>query len=54
LTKLLNEIGYEITALHDDETNDAFNTHVSWVEIKKPGTLTTSKAHQALAQIVSK
>lgn len=54
LTKLLNEIGYEITTLHDDENDDAFYTHVSWVEIKKPGTLTTSKAHQALAQIVSK
>jgi SAM-dependent methyltransferase len=54
LTKLLNAIGYEITALHDDETGDAFNTHISWVEIKKPGVLKTVKAAQAMAQIIVK
>ena len=54
LTKLLNAIGYEITALHDDETGDAFNTHISWVEIKKPGDLETVKAAQAMAQIIVK
>jgi SAM-dependent methyltransferase len=54
LTKLLNTIGYEITAFHDDETDDAFNTHISWVEIKKPGVLKTVKAAQAMAQIIAK
>ena len=54
LTKLLNEIGYEITALHDNETDDAFNTHVSWIEIKKPGDLKTVKAAQAMGQIIAK
>jgi hypothetical protein len=54
LIKLLKEIGYEITALHDDETGDAFNTHISWVEIKKPGDLKTVKAAQAMAQIIVK
>jgi hypothetical protein len=54
LTKLLNAIGYEITALHDDETGDAFNTHISWIEIKKPGDLKTVKAAQAIAQIIAK
>lgn len=54
LTTLLNAIGYEITALHDDETGDAFNTHISWAEIKKPGDLKTVKAAQAMAQILSK
>ena len=54
LTKLLNEIGYEITALHDDKTDDAFNTHVSWVEIKKPGDLKTVKAAQAIGQVLTK
>ena len=54
LTKLLNAIGYEITAWHDDETGDAFNTHISWVEIKKPGDLETVKAAQAMAQIIVK
>jgi hypothetical protein len=46
LTKLLNAIGYEITALHKDETGDAFNTHVSWAEIKKPGELKQSRPHR--------
>ena len=54
LIKSLNAIGYEITALHDDETGDAFNTHISWVEIKKPGDLETVKAAQAIAQILPK
>lgn len=54
LTKLLKEIGYEIIESHDVETGDAFNTHVSWVDIKKPGELKTVKAHQALAQIITK
>ena len=54
LTNLLNEIGYEITALHDNKTGDAFNTHISWVEIKKPGDLETVKLAQAMAQILPK
>ena len=54
LVKLCDEIGYEINELHDVETGDAFNTHVSWVEIKKPGNLRTVKAAQALAQIIPK
>jgi hypothetical protein len=51
LIKLFNDIGYEIIALHDNKTGDAFDTHISWVEIKKPGELKTVKASQALAQI---
>jgi hypothetical protein len=54
LTTLLNAIGYEITAFHNNETGDAFNTHISWVEIKKPGVLKTVKAAQAMAQIIPK
>ncbi len=52
LVKLCDEIGYEINELHDVETGDAFTTHISWVEIKKPGNLRTVKAAQALAQII--
>jgi hypothetical protein len=48
LKKLCDEIGYEISELHDIETGDAFHTHVSWAEIKKPGTLQSIKKHQAL------
>ena len=54
ITNLLNEIGYEIVQTKDIKTEDAFNTHISWIEAKKPGTLTTIKAHQALAQIIPK
>jgi len=54
LVKLCNEIGYELIELHDVKTGDAFTTHISWVEIKKPGNLRTVKAAQALAQIISK
>ena len=54
LTKLFTAIGYEITALHDDETGDAFNTHISWADIKKPGDLKTVKTAQAIAQIIPK
>lgn len=54
LTRLFNEIGFEITSLHDVATEDAFNTHLSWVDIRKPGKLTTSRLHQALAQVSTK
>lgn len=46
LLKLLNKYGFEIIATQDLEE------HISWVEIKKPGELTTVKAHQAMAKIV--
>jgi hypothetical protein len=52
LVKLCDEIGYEIIESQDVETGDAFTTHISWVEIKKPGNLRTVKIAQALAQII--
>jgi SAM-dependent methyltransferase len=54
LKQLFNEIGYELIEFQDLETGDAFNTHVSWAEIRKPGKLTTIKAFQAMAQIIEK
>lgn len=54
VANLLTEIGYEIVQSHDIKTEDAFNTHISWIEAKKPGILTTIKAHQAIAQIIAK
>ena len=54
LTKLFKEIGYELIESHDVETGDAFNTHTSWADIKKPGDLQTVKAAQAMAQILNK
>lgn len=54
LKKLVIDIGYEIITLTDYKTTDAYHTHVSWIEIKKPGSLTTVKASQAIAQILPK
>lgn len=54
LNQIFDNIGYEIVETNDLETEDAFNTHVSWVEIRKPGKLSTVKAIQALAEIIEK
>jgi SAM-dependent methyltransferase len=54
LVKLCGQIGYEIIESHDVETGDAFTTHISWIEIKKPGNLRTVKAAQAIATIFEK
>ena len=54
LVKLSYKVGYEIIESHDVETGDAFTTHVSWIEVKKPGNLRTVKAAQAIAQIIVK
>jgi len=51
---LAKHIGFEITRFEDLATGDALTTHVSWVELRKPGTLTTVKAHQAMAKIIEK
>lgn len=54
LKKLCNEIGYEVSELHDIETGDALRTHVSWAEIKKPGTLQSIRKQQALGTVKHK
>lgn len=51
---LAKQSGFEIIKFEDLTTEDALITHISWVEIRKPGTLTTVKAHQALAKIIEK
>jgi SAM-dependent methyltransferase len=52
--QLVHRAGFKIHRVEDLPTGDAFLTHISWMEIQKPGTLTTVKAHQALAQIITK
>lgn len=54
LSDLFNEIGYEMIEFNDIKNDDEFSPYVSWVEIRKPGILTTLKGHQALAQIIPK
>jgi ubiquinone/menaquinone biosynthesis C-methylase UbiE/organic radical activating enzyme len=48
LLKLINAQNYEIVDIVDTEE------HISWVEIKKPGKLSTIKRHASLGQILAK
>jgi SAM-dependent methyltransferase len=45
LIPLVESLGYEVVTSRD------FHPSTSWIEIKKPGTLSTVKAHQALGEI---
>jgi hypothetical protein len=51
---LVETIGFEIIKFEDLATGNALTTHISWVELRKPGQLVTVKSHQALAQIITK
>lgn len=46
LLPLCEMIGYELINCYD------FDTSASWLELRKPGTLQTVKAHQALGEIL--
>ena len=48
LTKLIHQHGFEIISLEDR------NESISWVEIRKPGVLSTIKAHPVLGEIIQK
>jgi SAM-dependent methyltransferase len=45
LLPLAESIGYEVEQSHNMDTN------IHWVELKRPGTLSTIKAHQVLGEI---
>jgi hypothetical protein len=45
LVPMCESMGFTVVAAED------FPPAVSWIEIKKPGTLNTSKAHQTLGKI---
>ena len=45
LIPMVESLGYEVIASRD------FEPSTSWIELKKPGTLSTVKAHQALGEI---
>jgi SAM-dependent methyltransferase len=51
---LAETIGFEIIKFEDLLTGDALTTHISWVELRKPGELVTVKSHQAVAKILTK
>lgn len=48
------ELGFEILTHVDGLNRDYEGNRISWCEIKKPGELSTVKAHQALGKIIPK
>lgn len=54
LVKLCDEIGFLIDSNLDVKNSDPLVEFVSWLEIKKPGTLKTVKLKQVLGKIESK
>lgn len=54
-TLIVNQVrslGYEIINSLNIPTGEALLSHVSWLEVKKPGELNTIKQSQALAKII--
>ena len=54
LYEIITSLGYSITSIEDQPTNDPLYAYISWFEIKKPGALQTSKTHQAIGKIIEK
>jgi hypothetical protein len=54
IRQVVEKNGFNVIKSNDLATGDALLTHISWMEIQKPGILTTVKAHQALAKIITK
>lgn len=51
---LCQELGYEITATFDIPNDDYEIKWVSWIEIKKPGTLSSIKLSAVLGEVIAK
>jgi hypothetical protein len=54
IKKMITGLGFEILEFQDLATNDNENTWVSWVEVRKPGNLTSVKKSQAIGQVLTK
>ena len=54
LQNLITAIGYEFVVAENFPTNDIFDSYVSWIEVKKPGELTTVKRTQSVGTLLSK
>lgn len=56
LVSLCEELSFDIIASYDivNELDELPFTHISWLELKKPGNLDTTKAHTVLGQIIAK
>lgn len=54
LFKKINEIGYQICNHYDLSNDDSVIKMISWVELRKPGNLQTTKLRQVLGEISTK
>lgn len=52
ITKIAQDLGFNGITFKDVALDDLTYTHVSWVELQKPGVLTTIKSHQPMAKII--
>lgn len=52
IKEVADEIGFENIIFKDIALEDLTYTHISWVELRKPGVLTTIKSHQPMAKII--
>jgi hypothetical protein len=51
ILKMLEEIGYEILYTYDLDNIDPLVKKISWIEARKPGELSTVKAHSVLGAV---
>jgi hypothetical protein len=54
LFAMCEQVGFEIVDSQDKENIDPTISYISWIEIKKPGDLTTIKRAQAMGAVLSK
>jgi len=54
IESLCKELSFEVLDSYDivNDIDEIPFTHISWIEIKKLGTLVTTKAHSVLGQII--
>lgn len=52
IKKMCEDIGFESIIFKDVELNNVTYSHMSWVELRKAGVLTTSKLHPTMAKII--
>jgi SAM-dependent methyltransferase len=54
ISAICQELGFEIISQNNALSCGHERTHISWMEVRKPGELITVKAHQALGKIIPK
>ena len=51
LTNLLKKIGFDVIASYDLPNTDTLITNISWLEIRRPGELITTKLRQVMGTV---